>query len=385
MVRILATADWQMGMRGNLSRRGREHLAKARVAAIERIIEVAEKEEVDVILAAGDLFEFPHVSDDVSNSVASALQKTKIEIHAIPGNRDLYGPGTVWKTPQIQNIKLFNPHFVEEGGDRVTKTEIKDNVFLHSIPVTNKYDTNRQDEYLEDVSDGTHIVMAHAHDLSHVDYFKDEHESDCKLPIKSEKVIKKGYSLIVLGHWHSWLEVGGSNRVVYPGTHEQTKFGDRDAGWVAIIEVPEDGGEPEVRRERVGATKWATEEFDCTGKSLPEDLVEFVQGQKDAGVDYLRLVLTGEVGVDEMAEAIPNSKSGFIPMFEHFEMDLANLATTIDVDAMMSNVDLPMGLREIQAQIISEIESSKGDEWATSELMEELGALYSACRDAGIV
>ena len=56
-----------------------------------------------------------------------------------------------------------------------------------------------------------------------------------------------------------------------------------------------------------------------------------------------------------------------------------------DVDAMMSNVDLPMGLREIQAQIISEIESSKGDEWATSELMEELGALYSACRDAGIV
>ena len=141
MVRILATADWQMGMGGNLSRRGKEHLAKARVTAIERILEVAEDKEVDVILAAGDLFEFPKVSEDVIDSVASALQKTKIEIHAIPGNHDLYGPGTVWKTPQIDAIKLFNLHCVEEGGGRVTKTEIKDNVFLHSIPVTDKHDT----------------------------------------------------------------------------------------------------------------------------------------------------------------------------------------------------------------------------------------------------
>ena len=386
MVRILATADWQMGMKGNLGRRGREHLAKARVAAIERIIEVAEKEGVDVILAAGDLFEFPHVSDDVTNSVARALHNTKIEIHAIPGNHDLYGPGTVWTSEQFRNLTRFKLHCVEEGGGRVTKTEIKDNVFLHSIPVTSKHDNHHQEELLEDVSDGTHIVMAHAHDECHLDFSDSEHErSDCYLPIDSGKVIKKGYSLLVLGHWHSWLKVGGSNRVVYPGTHEQTKFGDRDAGWVAIIDVPEEGGEPEVRRERVGETKWATEEFNCTGKSLPEDLMEFVQSQKDAGVDYLRLVLTGEVGVDEMAEAIPNSKSGFLPMFEHFEMDLANLATTIDVDAMMSNVDLPMGLREIQAQILSEIESSKGDERVTSELMEELGALYTACRDAGVV
>ena len=202
--------------------------------------------------------------------------------------------------------------------------------------------------------------------------------------IDSSKVIGKGYSLIILGHWHSWLEVQ-ENRVLYPGTHEQTKFGERDAGYVAIIDVPEDGGEPQIEQKKVGQIQWANEEFDCTERELPDDLIEFVRQQVDGGIDFLKLKLIGEVDVDALADAIPDAIAACGPMVRHLDVNSDELTTVIDVEAMTNKVDLPMGLREIQSSILAELENAQGNEEMTDNLMAELHALYRACRDTGII
>ena len=379
MVRILATADWQMDMAGGgLNSSARDYLSAARVETIEKILELAKEEDVDVILAAGDLFEYPSPTPEVINSVANILQRSKVPIHAIPGNHDLYGSSSVWNTPAFREIEHFHLHSEQ------TQTEIAEGVTLHSIPVKSKYDIQPQNELLEDVSDedGVHIVMAHAHDVA-VSTFGG-HEGDCKLPIDSSKVIGKGYSLLILGHWHSWFEVQ-ENRVLYPGTHEQTKFGERDAGYVAIIDVPEGGGEPQIEKKKVGKIQWASEEFDCTEKELPDDLIEFVRNQRDDGVEFLKLKLIGEVDVDALAGAIPEAKAACGPMVRHLDVSSDELTTVIDVEAMTNKVDLPMGLREIQSSILTELENAQGNEEMTNNLMDELYALYRACRDAGII
>ena len=188
MVRVLATADWQMDMAaGFLNEDAREYLSAKRVETIEVILELAKEEKVDAILAAGDLFEFPSVSPEVTNAVAQVLQRSEVPIHAIPGNHDLYGQSSVWNTPQFREINHFHLH------NEQTQTEIAEGFTLHSIPVKSIYDIQPQDELLEDVSDedGVHIVMAHAHDVA-VGTFGG-HEDDCKLPIDSSKVIGKGY------------------------------------------------------------------------------------------------------------------------------------------------------------------------------------------------
>ncbi|NCG29930.1 MAG: hypothetical protein GWP27_05615 [Bacteroidetes bacterium] len=96
MVKILATADWQMDMvGGSLNPNAREYLSAARVETIEKILELAKEENVDVILAAGDLFEFPKVSDETTDAVARVLHQSDVPIHAIPGNHDLYGSSSV--------------------------------------------------------------------------------------------------------------------------------------------------------------------------------------------------------------------------------------------------------------------------------------------------
>ena len=379
MVKILATADWQMDMvGGGLNPDARKYLSAARVETIEKILELAKEENVDVILAAGDLFEYPRPTPEVTAAVAKVLQRSKVPIYAIPGNHDLYGSSSVWNTPEFREIQHFHLHHEQ------SQTEIADGVILHSIPVKNIYDIQPQDELLEDVSneDGVHIVMAHAHDVA-VGTFG-AHENSIKLPIDSSKVIGKGYSLLILGHWHSWLEVE-ENRVLYPGTHEQTKFGERDAGYVAIIDVPEDGSEPQIVQKKVGKIQWANEEFDCTERELPDDLIEFVRQQVDDGVEFLKLKLFGEVDVDALAGAIPDAKAVCGTLVRHFDVSTDDLTTVIDVEAMTNKVELPMGLREIQSSILTDLKNEQGNEEMTNNLMDELTALYRACRSAGII
>ena len=373
-MRILATADWQLDMLGGrLSVGAREHLSRARVSTIERLLVLAEEEGVDVILAAGDLFEYPSPSAEVVTAVAEVLQRHRdIPIHAIPGNHDLHGPGTVWQTPELEAISHFHLHA------ELSAVELGEGVRLHAIPVKSKFDTQPQDEQLGDVSEveGTHIVMAHGHDVAYIDL---GHE-DCKLPINSTRLVDKGYALIVLGHWHSWNQV--SERVLYPGTHEQTKFGESDAGYVAIIDLPQGGGLPTIEKRKVGQICWAKESFDCTGKQLPDALADFVR-ERSEEVDFLELTLCGEVGLDDALDAVPRAERACRPMLEHLEW-IDETTQLIDIDAMTETVALPLGLREIQRSILLEIQEAEGDEGKVQGLRDELHALYRACRDVGV-
>ena len=171
---------------GRLNEKARATLAQARLDALESMFELAEAENVDCILAAGDLFEFPSPSPEVIEAVARILQShPKIPVHAIPGNHDLAGPGTVWDSPEIQanaHLMLYD-EYQEVDCDGFT---------LHPLPVKSQYEVDPYDELLPDVNEraGLNIVMAHAHDVDYMDLFS-AHEVDCKLPIHSSKVVER--------------------------------------------------------------------------------------------------------------------------------------------------------------------------------------------------
>jgi len=377
MVKLLATADWQMDMKGGrLNEAARTTLAEARLAALEAIFVLAEVEKVDYILAAGDLFEYPSPSPEVIQSVARILQShTKIPIHAIPGNHDLAGPGTVWDSPEIKANDHLTLHTEYQ--------EVECNGFtLHPIPVKSKHELDPYDELLPDVNDrdGLNIVMAHAHDVDYMDLFS-SHEDDCKLPIRSSKVVGKGYDYCILGHWHSWNQV--AERVLYPGTHEQTKFGERDSGYIAIIDFSNEGAVT-LTQHRVGTIDWATEEFDCTGRNLEADIVEFLREQKEKGVQFLSFRIFGEVDVKGRSEGLPRAKAACEPMFDHLEWNDDDITLSVDVEQMMSEVELPFGLAEIQQSILEDLsEAAEGE--AKQNLLDELQALWRAARDTGII
>lgn len=361
---------------GRLNEAARATFAQARLDALDPIFVLAEAEKVDCILAAGDLFEYPAPSPEVIQEVARILHThTKIPIHAIPGNHDLTGPGTVWDSPEIQAIGNMTLHTEYQEVDCQGFT-------LHPIPVKSKHEINPYDELLPDVidQDGVNIVMAHAHDVDYMDLFS-KHEEDCKLPIRSSKVVEKGFDFCVLGHWHSWNQV--DERVLYPGTHEQTKFGERDSGYVAIIDF-NDNGSPTTEQHRVGRINWAVEEFDCTGVDPESEIVDFLRAKKDDGVQFLSIRVFGEVDVKGRSEGLPRAREACVPMFDHLEWNDDDVILSVDVESMSSEYELPFGLAEIQESILGEI-SATDDAESKQDLLDELQALWRSARDAGII
>ena len=89
MVKVLATADWQLGKAisgaGEQSHVFREQL----FLTAERIVtEIAPENDADLIVICGDLFESEKASWKLIERTAEMLKKSEIPIHIISGNHD---------------------------------------------------------------------------------------------------------------------------------------------------------------------------------------------------------------------------------------------------------------------------------------------------------
>jgi len=78
------------------------------------------------------------------------------------------------------------------------------------------------------------------------------------------------------------------------------------------------------------------------------------------------------------------AKQACATFVRHLNIDDKDLKTSIDIDKMTKNVDLPIGLKEIQAAILSELNASDNTE-LSKKLLGELEVLYRACREMGII
>jgi DNA repair exonuclease SbcCD nuclease subunit len=377
MVKVLATADWQLDMRAHkLSERATSKLFQARLDALENLLSLAEEHKVDCILAAGDLFEVPNPRASLITDVARLLHSnSSIEIHVIPGNHDLCGPGSVWSKPEMTAIPHLHVH------ENYSPVELESFV-LHPIPVHNIHELDHYDELLSDVKsdDRIHIVMAHAHDVSYMDFRTSDHEVGAKLPIDTSELKNKGYDLCVLGHWHSWTQV--QDNALYPGTHEQTKFGEKDAGNVALITVNK-GQTPIFEKLQTGQLRWQTKSI-AVDDLNEEDIIQHLHELKNEGCDFLQVTMTGEANIDFITDSIPRIKQASDPMFDYIEIDSSGIKKHIDVKQLQRRHALPILLEKIQSDILQELNAAV-DEDEQERLLAELEEFWRSLRDTGLL
>jgi DNA repair exonuclease SbcCD nuclease subunit len=80
-------------------------------------------------------------------------------------------------------------------------------------------------------------------------------------PIPRDAVEGTRLDYIALGHWHSFASypaADGAIRMAYSGTHETTRFGERDSGNVLIVELAEIGAPPSITPIRTGGLTWTS-------------------------------------------------------------------------------------------------------------------------------
>ena len=377
MVKLLATADWQLDMRAHkLTKHAKEMLYDARLKALDSLLKMGREHGVEAILAAGDLFEVPNPRKSLVEDVARILHtNNSIDVHIIPGNHDLCQSGSVWAQPELASINHLHIHkkyFEVDLGTFV----------LHPLPVHHKHELEPYDSLLPDVSGDSriHVVMAHAHDVSYMDFSSTEHETEAKLPIDTLKVKQKGYDVCILGHWHSWTQV--QDNALYPGTHEQTKFGERDAGFVALIEV-ESGQTPTFEKLKSGQLTWRKEQLSIDDHT-EESLIASIDAIREEGCDFLHLTLSGEADIQFITDAIPRFKAAAEPRFGYLEIDSSGVQRRIDIEAMRQKTTLPPMLNEIQEDILLEMNSTTNEEDLEC-LQSELVEFWRNLRNAGLM
>ena len=111
MPKILHTADWQIGRQyGRFAPEDAATLAEARLSAVERIAELATREQVQAVLVAGDVFDAQTVSDRTIRRLFNAMQGYTGPWIMIPGNHDAALAESVWSRARRLSVLPAHVH-----------------------------------------------------------------------------------------------------------------------------------------------------------------------------------------------------------------------------------------------------------------------------------
>lgn len=296
-MRFLHTGDWQVGMRAAHVGASGEAVRKRRIDSLHRLVGLANDRHVDFILVAGDCFEDNGVDRILVQKTVDALGKSTAPVYIIPGNHDPWSPGSVWEYPswkQNQNLHLLSePQPVPIPGGT-----------LHPCPLFEKRSRRDPTSWIQ-AAEGEGIQIGLAHGTVE-GVLQDEPD----YPISRDSAVRAGLDYLALGHWHSttlYPDESGIVRMAYSGTHETTKFGERDSGNLLLVEIEERGAPPKIETIRSGGLAWLRidREFRQSGDS--ERLLSEIDSIADPENTLVQTTIDG---------LIPPSELSLLPQIE---------------------------------------------------------------------
>lgn len=319
-MKILHTADWQLGKPfASIEDEDNQTLVRqARMDAITRIRDIAEKEKVAAVLVAGDLFDSPSVKAGIVSEALAKLGKFPCPVYSIPGNHDHGGPGSIWTQPFFEREKTkLAPNIVLCTDAEPVTTE---NFILYPCPLTRRSETGDTTAWLREASifeaaDPAlpRVVLAHGSVLDFSGATDDpEEDSGASNQIGLERLPLEEIDYIALGDWHGTKEI--NSKAWYSGTPEYDRFPKGDAyvaGQVLVVDV-ERGKAPRVTSHPAGRLTWHEHQWNFHDDSDLDKLSEWIESTFESRTreDLLKLTLSGALGLeaskrlDELIEQI---------------------------------------------------------------------------------
>jgi DNA repair exonuclease SbcCD nuclease subunit len=291
-MKFLHTADWQIGMKAAALGDAGARVREERLAAGRRVVEAARSNTVDFVLVAGDLFEDNAVARVLVQKVADILRSFGGPVFVIPGNHDPLVPGSVWEHPSWKSAS--NVHVLLDE----IPIEISGGL-LYPCPVREKHSGRDPTSWIPAERGGRiRIGMAHG-------TVEGVRQDEPEYPISRDAAQRSGLDFLALGHWHSYGTYPGPDGaayMAYSGTHETTKFGERDSGNVLIVEILSPGAPPTVTPVRTGRLDWITVERELRESGDLTRIREHLESLENPGNTLVDVSLSGLLMADERAE-----------------------------------------------------------------------------------
>ena len=373
-MRFVHTSDWQIGMKaahvGGAGRKVREE----RLAAAGRVVEAAKDFGAEFILVAGDTFENNGVDRIYVQKVADILSGFGVPVFIIPGNHDPFCPGSVWEHPSWGGAQGISVLTAEEP------VEIPGGL-LFPCPITDRYSSRDPTGWIDTSGcSGLKIGVAHGN----VEGINPE---DHYHPVPVDAAKRHGLDYLALGHWHSYLpfETGGSVRMAYSGTHEPTRFGERESGQVLLVEIDLGGQGPSIQVKKTGRLKWLSLEERIIQQGELTGVRERIESMTRPEEKLIHLTLSGILHLDE-SEELPRIEEIIASRFLYGRMETGGLRPLPDDSQLLAA--LPAGIiRDSASRLLELSDPSYAGERPTDGTPEVAALafleLYSMAREVG--
>ncbi|MFW6092662.1 MAG: metallophosphoesterase family protein [Pseudomonadota bacterium] len=284
-LRILHTADWQLGLRLNFV--GGESAARLRAARFDTVRHIgalAREHGVDAVVVAGDVFDDNGVGGDTLQQARDALEAFgDVPVVLLPGNHD---PATADSAlerlappRESVHVALARAPIALPGGT------------IYPCPLLSRHAWEDPAAWLPDRAgaDGIAVALAHGGALD----FGDTTESPNRIDV--DAILARGYDYVALGDWHGLYRVNA--RAWYAGAPEATRFKEKQPGHVLLVEIDAPGAEPRVRELPVARTRWQAETRELLHDTDLDALEAWLHGLEEKSWTLLELTLTGQLSL----------------------------------------------------------------------------------------
>lgn len=361
MIRFIHTADWQMGMKASGLGSASQAVRDARLESIENLVRIANDREAELMLITGDVFEDNAVDRLLVRKVGQHLAKFRGEAFITPGNHDPLVPGSVWDHPVWEETR--NLHVIRENMPIALET-----CTIFPCSLKEKYSSKNPTSWIK-AQECLKIAIGMAH--GNVEGLPDV---DPDFPIPQNAAEMAGLDYLGIGHWHSYMpykDSKGAIRMAYAGSHEQTKFGERESGNVLLIEIAERGAVPSIEVLPTRKLSWHAMEQSLDRAGSLKPLIDELVAIESPETTLVRLRLNGLLFASdrqdlESLNEILNSR------FLFGKLESESLKPAPEDDSWIE--ELPVGALREAAQIIRHqaINSADGRERevATRALLE---------------
>jgi DNA repair exonuclease SbcCD nuclease subunit len=246
-MKFIHTADWQLGLK--LRYVTGDSGAEARLRrfdAVRRIAEIAKDRKVHAVLVAGDVFDDNAVGNDTIQAASDALKTfAPIPVILLPGNHDPASANSA-----LRRLDGLAHVIIADSADPIA---VGDAAAVFPCPLTQRHESTDPTTVLEERGGDRRIRIALAH--GGLVEFSENTETPNKIDF--QRVLDHGFDYLALGDWHGTLNFG--DRVWYSGTHEPTRFKEKDPGNILLVDIAETGAKPAVEKIPVAYNRWISQ------------------------------------------------------------------------------------------------------------------------------
>ena len=295
MLRILHAADFHLdspfaGLTPEQAQRRRGEQRQL----LDDLAALAQKEQVQLVLLAGDLLDGDRFYPETALALLRALGSIPCPVFLSPGNHDFYGPQSVYAAlPWPDNVHVFSSAALE----RVDLPQLSCAVWGRAFTAPRE-DASPLAGFSAPRDGLLHLGCLHGDTAGGTDYG----------PISPLDIAASGLAYLALGHIHqcSGLQRAGDTFWAYPGCPQGRGFDETGEKGVLLLEAEE--GAVNARFVPLARRRYEILSVDLTGADSPLGAIEAAL-PPDTQDHIYRILLTGE-GAPPDLPALERALSG---------------------------------------------------------------------------